>query len=792
MEKLEKLQWKIEEGILNESRATFVNSLETLSFTDTKLGTPIFNRAYTKVIKGMREWFRTHKIKDRGINLVLSLSEQQLSIISTKFVLDQTFSSLIGGKSKPVNNSISSLSIRLGRRLLQQFNFWLYYGDKPGLLSYLRDYLKEKTAVYRSRTMKWWKEKGGQKDLTLDTKDITTLGYYMLKIVVESSGLFEVIQKYSQGKTMNVVVPSKAIMTKVYSHLNVFAEAHPVMLPMVVPPLPWTTYDDGGYLGLKALLVATSQKTNEELWAINGIQPRLPEINYLQRIQWKINKGLIPTLEDAYTHNHPCVPLADLSFIAPERPWRNSKEYLELQATCPQVIKEYKKAYAHEYTKFFNSRTKGRRLSFLRTLSIAKRFQYYETIWFPWKMDYRGRYYPLASGLNPQADDVGKALLLFKEEAPVTRDNIHWLKHHLAGLMGYDKVSQKDRQVYINSNLEIIHRIAEDYRSHDWWHEADKPWCALATIRELSAILKGEKDTCGIPIALDGSCNGLQHLSAAVRDEVTGSLVNLIPHEVPADIYTEVAKVTDSLLPNHSPFKGNVSRKLVKRNTMTTPYNVTLFGMREQVVDELMSKLDRVLTKQERLDAFELAQTNHQAIVQLLGTSIELMVWYSKVVKAYVDKGLPILWELPDGFKVLQKSPILTKHKVELERRKVVVRYMTEKGGVDIKKAQSSFAPNVTHSMDATHMSMVIRSIRENFGDIPFAPIHDSFGAPLHLVDPIGETIRKTFVSLYSTYDIIKWFIRDYKEKTGEDLPEPPVYGRLDLNQVYNSVHSFN
>src|SRR3546814_16441857 len=44
-----------------------------------------------------------------------------------------------------------------------------------------------------------------------------------------------------------------------------------------------------------------------------------------------------------------------------------------------------------------------------------------------------------------------------------------------------------------------------------------------------------------IPVALDGSCSGLQHFSAMLRDEEGGAAVNLLPAERPQDVYKRVA-----------------------------------------------------------------------------------------------------------------------------------------------------------------------------------------------------------------------------------------------------------
>lgn len=45
----------------------------------------------------------------------------------------------------------------------------------------------------------------------------------------------------------------------------------------------------------------------------------------------------------------------------------------------------------------------------------------------------------------------------------------------------------------------------------------------------------------GTPCGQDGSCNGLQHYAALGRDSVGAASVNLLPSDLPQDVYREVA-----------------------------------------------------------------------------------------------------------------------------------------------------------------------------------------------------------------------------------------------------------
>src|SRR5207249_11364093 len=105
-----------------------------------------------------------------------------------------------------------------------------------------------------------------------------------------------------------------------------------------------------------------------------------------------------------------------------------------------------------------------------------------------------------------------------------------------------------------------------------------------------------------------GSCNGLQHYSALLRDEKGGRAVNLIPSDVPQDIYKTVANKVNEILQNNAvmpPAKmdaaegdeealnlaldwikwGRVNRSFVKRQVMTLPYGSERYGFREQIAE---------------------------------------------------------------------------------------------------------------------------------------------------------------------------------------------------------------
>ncbi len=99
---------------------------------------------------------------------------------------------------------------------------------------------------------------------------------------------------------------------------------------------------------------------------------------------------------------------------------------------------------------------------------------------------------------------------------------------------------------------------------------------------------------------MDGTCNGLQHYSALLRDEKGGAAVNLINSDKPSDIYAKVAekleeklnKIRQSKIPEDAEkatkwINLGINRKLTKRPVMVLPYGGTMLSCREYIEEYL-------------------------------------------------------------------------------------------------------------------------------------------------------------------------------------------------------------
>ena len=216
--------------------------------------------------------------------------------------------------------------------------------------------------------------------------------------------------------------------------------------------------------------------------------------------------------------------------------------------------------------------------------------------------DYRGRLYHREPFFTFQGSDFARSLFLFAEGKEVTPEGEWWMAVHTAnsfnqsydineipewcegdyksylesqGLVSIsvDKFTLKDRVRWTNENLEVI--IAAG-RERAIGEEAEKPACFLACCIEWYNLSEhGEGYISHLPISIDGSNNGWQHLGAISKDERTGELVGLVATEIPRDFYVKTAqellKIDDPIL-NAMPMK-DVRKGVSKRGSMTRAYS---------------------------------------------------------------------------------------------------------------------------------------------------------------------------------------------------------------------------
>lgn len=159
---------------------------------------------------------------------------------------------------------------------------------------------------------------------------------------------------------------------------------------------------------------------------------------------------------------------------------------------------------------------------------MTRKFKDEKTFYFPHTLDFRGRLYANTAFLNPQGEDSARGLLEFSKGKPLGSSGYAWLKVHIANCFGEDKISLEERVEWTDEHKDEILAVGNDpLRNTSLWMVADKPWQYLRACIEFSSCGDNFEYISHLPITIDGSCNGLQHFSAMLRDEVGGAATNL-------------------------------------------------------------------------------------------------------------------------------------------------------------------------------------------------------------------------------------------------------------------------
>ena len=437
-------------------------------------------------------------------------------------------------------------------------------------------------------------------------------------------------------------------------------------------------------------------------------------------------------------------------------------------------------------------------------LDIAKRFSKYPALYFPHQVDWRGRCYPIPAFVGPQADDTGRALLEFAEAKPLGKHGFYWLCIHVANLWGLDKepMDVRLRVVLDRCAFDSIQRIARDPLSNQEWMDVDDPFKLLAAIFELADCVteygcpttgRIENHAAGfmsrVPVAVDGSCNGLQHYSAIGLDPVGGRATNLVPSDRPQDIYQMVAdeaiiRVTADAANGVAAalaWQGKITRKTVKRAVMTTPYGVTKQGMlRQFIADGHVDDLEGLPYH----NANYLKGVVYDAVSSVVVSARAYMDWLQAVAVQLGEQDKPIQWTTPLGYTCIQSYKTMGRKQVKTTMGYIDFRVPNKDSVINVDKQMRGIAPNYVHSLDACHLYLTVLAMGVGFS---IGAVHDSYATHAGMVSTMQYQIRHTFVQMHKSSVL---------EKMASELPcktEPlPVRGVLEITGVYASKYFFH
>jgi len=652
------------------------------------------------------------------------------------------------------------------------------------------------------------------KRISWSLTDRVRLGVHLIALCADTSGAFTIEARFvNKNHSVNFLVPHQETLDKLAEAHERCALNSPWYLPMVVPPRPWTTLRDGGYLdtrGLRRWLVNSHALDKSYIEALKEApMPMVYEaVNAVQATPWRINRRVHEVLRDLWDAGSTLgkLPARD-NLPLPSAPWTDEPDH----DTDEYKAHRASLARTHEA----NGKLRGKRLALQSKLYVADKFSEYDAIYFPHCVDFRGRLYPVPPLVNPQADDTGRAMLEFAAGVELGEDGAWWLAIHGANTFGFDKVPFDNRVQWVEEHQDAIRDSAlNPLDGERFWCGADDPFMFLAFCFEWAKLQDWvgsgqpqEQFSSHLPVAWDGSCNGLQNFSAMLRDPIGGAATNLVPSPTPADIYQRVADVASAQVERDAAngevnavyWKGKVARKIAKRPTMTLPYGSGRYGFRDQLRSELQKiRLDEgqsYIKGDEFLCSMYLANVLYDALSQVVVAARTAMDWLKDASKPVAAAGMPVRWTAPTGFIVQQEYHEqlgqVANCTVGGRRYQVLVHITTDK--IDKRKQAQGISPNFVHSLDAAHLMRTVSLCREA-GVVDFAMVHDSYGTHAGNAAIMHAKLREAFVAQYSgnvLADLRLELLQQVPEADRDKVPGVPPQGDLDLTAVLQSEYFF-
>ncbi len=799
----------------------------------TTLGQKFIAHQYSAVFEAVKVFVEGALAPKRGVKpayvgILLEMSElykdekdQLYSLLTFS-----PFSILMNNLMKRKDLFLSNVSQLIGKEIQDEYNLTHYLSKNPSRNVVVLNGIDQRVqGFYRRAYALAWMKRDNYQAPKWNHQDLMQLSACLVNLIVDNTSYFEYCP---QGATLSVQ-PTQALLDAwATNEDNAISNAYR-LCPTIIPPKPWESYEEGGYYGelqsSTSLLRLRDQRTAfgkrylKKLGQMELASVR-KAINSIQSTPWKINAKILEVMQRIVELGGgragiPYINEAPKPMILPENP-------------SEEQLKDYRKVMVGYY-KDETSR-KSLALRAIGNIKTAEEFSKYDQIYFPCNMDFRGRVYPLPS-FSFQGDDLNKGLILFAD-APACEDmeDIGWLAVHGANLAGVDKVSYDDRKQWVKDNEQDILASAIDPLGHTFWMNQDEPCQFLAFCFEWQAWKTWETKhsspkgfVSGIPIAFDGTCSGLQHFSAILRDPVGGAAVNLLPSDKPNDIYGVVAaKVNEAIAQDLKTgtiddvvdtkikfgtktlaqvwHMHGVTRKVTKRSVMTLAYGSKEYGFRDQIYEDIISK---DMQEQKENSVFSdancwqasayMAKLIWNAVRTTVVAAVEGMKWLQDCAKLVTKKGQVVTWTTPMGLPIQQSYMECESRQVRLRcaGKNIRLYSLNMTGNIDKRAQAQGVAPNFIHSMDASHLQLTVCNAVDA-GIHHFAMIHDSYGAPVAQAKHMYKVVRESFIKMYTDHDVLESFRDDMKKLSDTKLPDFPARGILDLNEIIKSKYIFS
>lgn len=712
---------------------------------------------------------------------------------------------------------LSALALDIGGRLENDQQLYVFKQDNEAFVGKIQDSLRHQNVTSYEHKLKTFQKKFRNAEMQWEpwgkVKRIQ-VGLRCIKAVLSSMEDCFVLVKKHNGRNMAYYVDTTLEFDDyVIETTEMRAMSMPLSRPLLEKPIPYERIDGevtGGFhspaMRRLAPFVKTRGIAHKEFVNAHFPYKHMTAVNNLQSTAWKQNPQVVQTIKEYIRLGlmSDALPRAE-KLPLPEHPGDDAEEedILNWKADAKRIYGLNKQ----NATDMLNMK---KNLDFMNQIGD-------KPFWFTYSCDFRGRLYcnsPLAS---LQGEDHLKAMIQFNTGKPVGEQGMRWTAIHGANKYGYDKVDYDARVSWVSDNEQAIRETVSNPTSsaaRSFISQADKPFQFLAFCFEWERLGFGTNPEAHghLPIGLDGSCNGLQHFAALLRDPVGGAGVNLVDSRLPSDIYADVARRLHELarIKAGEPETGDdlravvqsliaqqPDRKLTKRPVMTLPYGATQQSCRQYTREYIKDNAEKFGLhpdddKGQWKFAVLLTPLLWQAIKDVVKGARDGMDWLQRCASKASREGEYLRWMSPADFPVYQHYSEYDTLRIQTQLfGGVRLRLAGAELGVAQYRARNGIAPNFVHALDSSHM---VFTINEAFsrGMDAMACIHDDYGVHAADTEEFFNIIRLTFARMYYDRDwLAAWRMEIQRLNPAISLPEPPEQGDLNVLDVIDSKYFF-
>jgi DNA-dependent RNA polymerase len=699
---------------------------------------------------------------------------------------------LIFNQQSIEENYSSKVFNKIGDKLLYSYFNFLYNNEKLKKK-------KNKKNYFNYTLSKWKTENYKFVECFVDNTFKHNLGAKVIEWLWELDLLeFDNHRSAEDEKNPQFIKASKKVENFI-NNKNKIPLNLPDKLPMIVKPKEFNKAKLGGFLLNDEMFIEKPIIDNYILSKNAEIDDKniiYDTINNLSSIGYKINK-------DVYNFILEYNDKFNLTLINSKHKLEDKKEKLGKH----QLI---------ELTSF-----KSKRFVDESILNIADCYINVKEFFIPVRIDYRGRIYCNSSFLNYQGNELAKSLLMFSKGEKINKNNwqsVNYLKIYGANCFGnkLNKESATTRINWVNDNHENI----INFENGILIEQAESKLLFIAFCFEYRNFHSESYSEKGyfythLPIQLDATCNGLQHISMLGLDKDLIKLLNIKESTVddkPEDFYSIIANLINGTLkirlakekekmePDSEIIESyerllklELFRDIIKKCIMTLPYNATplqgikylregfgFYGViyKDELNNIIGSEFNYDLEKAENITKeywFKYSKNNiilkSSDFTHLYHILKEVLYDSSKSIKKITDylgqiaeicakANTFIPWVLPTGLKIYQGYNVLTEIRISPFNFKNFTYTLktNKKQQMDTAKNIRAFMPNLIHSLDATSLSLLVNNYF-NFYDNEIKNIygiHDCFATTFNNMSFIVENLKLIYISLYSDRKYLK------------------------------------